>query len=326
MKIGIAVPIMNPSFKAWDDVGTWSDPSKWDLNGTYLTADRRREAFMPNGRFEGWDDDAALQLAVTQAPDDWTHIVHSNDDSGLRFWPSEQFDLSTAQKYYWSFAGLFVVGTGGANKSIGFFFYVGDDENLSSVNSVQFTDYDGSSSPLFFDKYSGTMEGGTAITTTNGYDFSRVSIGFRDMTSLHYCCVDNIGIMFDPFNGNGYYELTNVFATNGPAWRYQSFVKRKRTNRGTLRKYDPSGGAEPIRLSMELRNEEAETYEQMLRFYRMNRGVDGIPGVPLLIEPNIPGLPLTMMVDCVDQHFPMVRTNQRAKRYAGTFNFETIWT
>jgi hypothetical protein len=270
--------------------------------------------------FEGFEDSAMLHLADLNAADDWQHIIEGNDGSGVLYWHPNYFDLSFSQKYYYAVAAKYICGTGGANKQISFFFDIGTSEAMGTVTNVIFLQWTSGSGDL--QVFTGDI---TTLATAPGYDYSRVKVAFRDITSAWSLDLSSVAIMFNPFDGEGYYELTNVFPGNGPFWSYDKFTRLLRTNSQVGYRYDPSGGAERTRLQMEFRNEDGDFYENMLRFYRINQGTPGLPGLPLALEPNLPGLPPVIMGNFMNQGFPLRRDGARANRYSGTFTFESIW-
>ena len=101
-----------------------------------------------------------------------------------------------------------------------------------------------------------------------------------------------------------------------------------RSSSGVSRRFDSSGGVEKYRLIMRLEGETATVYQNLKRFYDMNMGQPGISPVPLLIEPNIPGVPPTLMVNFAQNGFGLTPTRNpgpSALFYGGTLEFETIY-
>ena len=318
MKIGVAVPIRNHRFLYWDDPGTWQNCSQWKAINSNFDELFRYEN--PDGVFEGYEDAAMLHVADNDAGDYWDHIIHGNNEEGILYWHPNQFELDINQEFYYVVAAKYATGTGGANKGISFFFDIGTTPAMTTSTNQIFLQWLTGSSDLAL--FKGTM---TTITVIPGYDYCKVKLAIRDITGIWQVRVSSVAIMFNPFDKTGYYELSNVFPANGPFFSYDRFTRLVRTNQQVGYRYDPTGGAERIRLQMEFRNEDEDFYETMLKFYRLNHGTPGLPGLPLALEPNIPGLPPVIMGNIMNQGFPLRRDAARAQRYSGTFTFESIW-
>ena len=309
MKLGVACPIPNNSFKFWDDPGTWIAPTAWTM-GTGI---------VPTRTWTGYDADRSMaKLQVIYAPDDFSRLVKSK---GQRYWNANDADLHTsAQYFYYSFAATYAVGGGGANARIGVQFVVGDDEDLTNKYVSTFKTWTtGSSATLTL--YTGTF----APIITPGHDFGQWRVYFTDLTVPSQIEMDCLGVMFNPLTNAGYLELTNVYPANGPTFAPENFLSISRTPTGTMKRFDVSGGAVKYRLDIELRDESETVYQNLLQFWYLNTGVPGVAGYPLLIEPNIPALPPTLMVNFVGNSFPITRSTARARRYGGVITFETVW-
>jgi hypothetical protein len=322
MKMGVALPIANNSFKYWDDPGTWAVPSAW--------TNKTPGNWTLSKHFVGYDDDrAALQVNDTNGIADgaFPNAMQGGDPAARRrWWPANEQVPGTSVAIYYSFAwGYVTTGPGPTDPLF--------------LNSISLSDAAGS----------GAITGnvGTVVTTAQVVDFPTLETGtvvLGSITTSHRHCmfsavkandwtgtilaqIDSIGCMVNPFDWatDGYLQLTNVFPVNGPFFTYQKFSRLTRTPLQVAKRFDPSGGAEVIRLSVELRNESLTTYQNLKRFYDLNKGVPGIPGVPLAIEPNLPGLPNMMMVDITNNSFPLRRDSGRGTFYSGVFTFETVW-
>jgi hypothetical protein len=309
MKLGVACPIPNNSFKFWDDPGTWIAPSTWSM-GTGI---------VPTRTWDAYDGDRSmLKLQIVSAPDDFSRLVKSK---GYRYWNANDKDLHTsAQYFYYSFAATYSVGGGGANARIGVQFCVGDDEDLTNKYVSTFKTWtSGSSSTLTL--YTGTF----APLIVDGYDFGQWRVYFTDLAVPSQMEMDCLGVMFNPGDNSGYVALTNVYPVNGPTFAPENFLSTSRTPTGTMKRFDVSGGAVKYRMDFELRDENETTYQNLLNLWYLNSGVPGVAGYPLLIEPNIPALPPTLMVNFVGNSFPITRSTARARRYGGVLTFETVW-
>lgn len=313
MKIGIACPIPNNSFRFWDDPGTWVDPSAWTATNVSVARQGKWTTFGT-----GYDDDRSmLYLYTSSAPDDTSYRLVSTP---VMFWQAADNDLSTTQAYYYSLAANYSIGTGGANKKVVLYMTVGTSSTLGTSSSAvikEWTTGTGGSLVLY--------TGSVTPTTSAGYDWFAFQAYIRNVSTLTYAYLDTIGIMFNPIDGTGYYTLTNVFPANGPSFAPEHFIETTRTPLGITRRYDISGGNEKYRIELELRDESATTYQYLKRFWDYNRGTPGINPYPLLIEPNIPSLPPTLMVNFVGNRFPLTRQTSRAQRYGGVVTFETIY-
>ncbi len=316
MKLGVAVPIYNPSFKYWDDPGTWADPSQWQNLSSYFTINRSAVS----GVWYGYDDDAASTFVIASAPDDYSRLIYSGDGNGVRFWPSEMFDLGGSQDFYWSLVAQVTLTTGGGNRKFNLFLQLGTDAAMGTRTDHGVTEWTSNQIDL-------TLENGTlsSVSVTQTYDFARLRFAARDISGTASLTLDCIGMMFNPWDGSGFYLLDKVFPANGPLTRYDKFARLIKTPTQVAHQYDPSGGAEVIRLGMEFRQENQDFYENMLRFFRFNKGTPGVAGRPLALEPNIPGLPPMLVGNFLNPTFPLVRDTVRAERYSGTFEFETMW-
>jgi hypothetical protein len=325
MKIGVAIPIVNNSFRFWDDPGTWQDPTGWTAGGGNVSLYRYQDP-ISNGYWLGYDDNAALRISdFATIPNDTTHETYSDTK---RFWPDNAHTLASTLTIYFNMAWGFNnnATTPGGSALNHFVIQIGNNSSLASVQEVTLVaDVSASTAQTGFTLASGTKN----ISTNSGAAvWARARHVWRDWTGvsrLDFQC-DCIGIMFNPFDyTTGYLELTNVHPANGPVFTPQNFIRESKTPMGTSRRSDLSGGHEKYQLDFELRNESSTTYENLKRFYDINRGTPGIPGVPLLIEPNIPGIPPTLMVNMVGNQFPIRRQTSRAERYGGTLTFETVW-
>lgn len=311
MKIGVACPIPNSSFKFWDDPGTWAEPTAWTIAAGISTISRSTTT-----AYDG--DRSALYMGVGNAPDDFTSIANSQ---GQRYWSANDANLDpTNQAFYYSLAATYAVGSGGAHKEIRIQFAIGDDVDLTNKYTTTVKSWTtGTSSTVTL--YTGSV---TPIITP-GYDFCQVRAFFTDLSSASYLTMDCIGVMFNPLTNAGYLELTNVYPANGPTFAPENFISVSRTPTGTMKRYDVSGGAVKYRLDIELRDESETTYQNLLNMWYLNTGTPGIAGYPLLIEPNVPALPPTLMVNFVGNSFPLYRSTAYARRYGGVISFETVW-
>lgn len=306
MKIGVAVPIVNPSFKFWDDPNTWSVPNGWT------------KANLTVGRYwTGYDgDQASLKLSAASIPDDYSYKIQS---APCRFW-YDYHVLNTAQDFYWSLAGQATISGGGAN--------VGAAIQLRTADTVGMTGSLTSSTLKSFTTTSAAelvrFTGTANHNPSAGNEFADILMFLRDATVI-FVYWDCIGVMFNPIDASGYYQLTNVFPANGPQFWYEKMGQLIKTPLGTHKRHDPSGGAEKIKLSLQFINEDITTYETLKYFHQLNWGTPGLPGLPLALEPNLPGLPPMLVVNWMDNDFPLTRDTTKAERYSGTCNFETMW-
>ena len=237
----------------------------------------------------------------------------------MRYWPAEMFDLGN-QAWYWSLAASVTIGTGGGNKNAAIWMSIGTDPAMATRTTMAFKLWTANDPDLKV--YNGVK---AAAPVNPTYDYARIFLVIQDVSSISGLAVDCVAVMFNPFDGSGYYELENVFPSNGPNVRYDKFARLVKTPTQVAHQYDPSGGAEVIRLGLEFRNESQDFYENMLRFFRFNKGTPGIAGRPLALEPNIPGLPPVIVGNFLNPTFPLVRDTSKAEFYSGTFEFETMW-
>jgi hypothetical protein len=131
--------------------------------------------------------------------------------------------------------------------------------------------------------------------------------------------------MFDPFSGDGYYELTNVYSVDPPRHGYGRFTSDSTTRQGNDVRYDSSGGSDKLRLTVRYQDEALTVYENLKKFYDINHGTPGLSGLPLLIEPNLPGFPSTFMCNISEPEYPLNMNRHFADRFGGTVTFTGIW-
>ena len=306
MKIGVAVPVANHSFKYWDDAGSWVLPTAWTKAN--LTATRY---------WTGYDDlEAGLALAGASVPDDTTYRI--TQTNAQRFWNDDR-PTPSPQDIYSSIAAHITFTSPGANANVQFMLSYDSTAAFPSVTEVELDSWSADTTAALTIH---TAE--TVWDPANADKWAKVHISMTDATAIA-ARFDCIGIMFDPFTRDAYYELTNVWPVNGPEWRYGRGVQITKTPLGTHKAFDPSGGNEKIQLSFRLQDEDIDTYQALKQFFDINKGTPGLPGLPLLIEPNLPGLPPTVMVNFTDKAFPLARQNSRALRYGGTLNLESVW-
>jgi hypothetical protein len=321
MKIGVALPIANASFRFWDNPGTWTQPTGWVNKSSNWAISRH---------WTGYDDDrASMEVTDTNGIADaaFPNAIESGDTLiRRRWWPANALGPGSSVAVYYSFAWGYSTGTPGVT-------------NPLLLNNLEISDQDGTptskgnvgpvvttSDVLAFP----TRETGTVVLTSVASTqrfFLFNALKANDWTGTVTAQIDSIGAMVNPYDWDnlGYLELTNVFPANGPNFAPENFVQSAKTPLGTVLRHDVSGGFERYRLGFELRNEPQSVYQNLRRFYDLNRGTPGIEGVPLLIEPNIPGMPNVLMVNMVGNSFPLRRTTAAAERYAGILVFETIW-
>ena len=129
--------------------------------------------------------------------------------------------------------------------------------------------------------------------------------------------------MFNPFStAAGYYQFTGFAEI--PSQGFRRFTQDSVNPVGSTQRFDPSGGAEKLRLTCQFEDELPDFYENMKRFYNINHGMPGVPPLPLLIEPNLPGYPPTFRCNIVGDEFPLDRQRARGNFYGGTITFEAV--
>jgi hypothetical protein len=310
MKLGVAVPVPNHSFKYWDDPGTWADPSKWTPNNSPTIA----------RNYTGFDDYSAVQISKVSAPADNTTRIESvisriwNDNAAITMFSA------TMNKYYYSIAA-YVSSLSGGGGDPGFKAQLVLDtaEAFPSPSYGTLFSINSQTSELVLNTGAVTHAGAGA-----GDKWAQVMLIVRDATTV-MAVVDNVGVMFDPFDNNGYTELTNVFSSTPPGQDYRRYTKDAETRHGTTVRTDDSGGGEKLALRLHFENESLATYETLKRYYDLNHGTPGLPGLPLLIEPNLPGYPPTFMCNIPERPFPINQVSQGANRYGGSITFVGVW-
>lgn len=303
MKLGVAFPVLNDSFKYWDNPGTWNVPTKWTLSN--LSVSRN---------FTGFDDDAALQLTASAPPASLTHYAASVIS---QYWPDSRALPAANMTVYYSWAGYAIALTGGA--SIVMWLQVDNAEAFSSPSASAIGTIAATGSELAI------VSGTSVITNTTADRWARVlASGWNGTVASGV--VDCIGVMFNPFDtGAGYYELTGVRSVTGPSREFLRFTQRDTTRQGVDRRYDPSGGAEKRVMRVQLDREDIALVEMLKKFYDLNHGTPGVPGVPLLLEPNVPGFPPTMLCNIDDQAFPLDKQGNLANFWDGTITFRAVY-
>lgn len=319
MRIGVAIPIVNSAFRDWDtlsDTASWTDPTGWADTGPFSPQKAVSAASIFSNDVEA--DGSSLVWLGTSAADDTTSTVLLSDFRKY-FWGDVVLDA--AQKFYAVMDHYnTTIATGGPNKEI-------------AVRCVTATDSSGTSSlyDTIFNWTATSATGWTVLTNeftpsaANGWRHAAIQLMARDLTSgVHSVQIKRPAMMFDPNTKDGYLELTNIFPTNGPAFGPMAFSSMKRDSLGRSRMHDPSGGGRKFTLNLEWRNEDIATYESMLRLWHINQGLPGMEPLPLLIQPNVPGLPSTLMCNWVGG-FQLSKQGRRAGRYGGNIQLEEVW-
>ena len=304
MKIGAALPILNESFRYWDDPGTWANAAAWAKTGVTV------------GRYwTGYDDDAAVAISDSSIPDDQTNFIMS---AGQRFWNDNALGFSSLTVYYSYAAFMQTLTGGGGNQRLQLHLQVDDTAAFASPTGTNIASQP-TSVDTTYTRYTGT----SALTIGAADRWVRAKLIIRD-AALMVMVVDNLGVMFNPFSpGTGYYQFT-AFAEI-PDHSYDRFTQDQRTSTGRTRRFDPSGGAENLILTATFEDEDIAFYQSMKRFYDLNPGEPGLPGIPLLLEPNLPGYPPTFMCNIADRPFPLRRQGNRGNFYGGTMTFEAVY-
>ena len=102
MKIGVAFPIYNESFRYWDNPGTWTLPTAWTNSGVTIA-----RSF--TDAFDG--DESAVDLSDTAMPNDHTNNIASQV---ARFWNDNRAGFASLSCYYSIAMRLISVTTPGA--------------------------------------------------------------------------------------------------------------------------------------------------------------------------------------------------------------------
>jgi hypothetical protein len=305
MKLGVAMPIPNSSFKYWDDPGTWVTPTDWTENTTF--AGRHWTAYDA--------DTAAATVVATGAPPG-----HSYNFTSLakRFY-NDNRGTPTTQDVYYHFP-MYLFSMADPTGDVTIFLEVDSTAAMSSPTQTTLKIITVGAIDTDYQIYTGSV----AASIASADKFCRLVVGFvgTGATSIY---MDNLGVMFDPFSGDGYYELTDVFSVDAPQHPYQRFTVRDTTRLGNDVRIDPSGGAEKLQVTVTWQDESLAVYEKLKQFYDINHGTPDLPGLPLLLEPNLPGYPATFMCNMSDPAYPLNKQRNINNRYGGTVTFRGIW-
>ena len=309
MKIGVAIPILNNSFRYWDDPGTWLVPSSWTKNAGIVTLREWTHAYDA--------DDAAVYLVGSSVPDDNSVNLTSSTE---RMWPENHQGFPSGITCYYSWA-VFINALSGAGANARVRLQIGVDSAQDFSGSPQWTTLD----DVLATDTEIRLRTGTAVLSVTAADrWARCLLILRDATSIQ-AKIDCPAVMFNPFAPLvGYYAFTG-WADNGPPATFQRYHQMDDTRQGVTRTHDPSGGAEKLVLPLSFRDESAEFYENMHGFFNLNKGRPGLTGVPLLLEPNLPGYPPTMMCNIVENEFPLKRQAGASPWYGGTVTFKSVY-
>jgi hypothetical protein len=308
MKIGVALPVPNNSFKFWDDPGTWAAPEKWTKNNVGALR-----------HFEAYDGDrAAVQIAGASVPDDETYNLQStikrwwNDNDGTAY--------TTISKVYWG-AALYVHTLSGGGGNEGAYLQIGYDDNEAFSSPTWETLVSTSGVVADWVYYTGTK-------TTASMDVDEPWVGarlvLRDATVIS-ARLDCVGMMVDPIGNDGAYTLTNVRSVTPPDQVYGRYAQDGETRLGTTNRVDTSGGATKLRLRVQFQNETIATYEALKRFHDYNLGTPGMAPLPLMLEPNLPGYPPMFMCNIEEKRFPLTRDSNWGDTYGGSMTFVGVW-
>jgi hypothetical protein len=306
MKLGVAMPIPNHSFRYWDDAGTWSVPTAWTSSNI---ADTRNWTVAADG------DRAGCLLVGSTCPDDSTYRLES---TAKRFWNDNETTPTGQKAYYniWTYVASLT--TPGANGSVRLLLVT---DSTTAFPSPQYTNL----KIITATEAELTNHTGEVTMTSDATGkFCKFWFVLRDAAAISVT-VDCCGVMFDPFTGDGYYELENVFSVDAPSHRYARFTSDSTTRQGNNVRHDSSGGGEKLRLTVRYQDEPLTVYENLKKFYDINHGIPGLPGLPLLIEPNLPGYPSTFMCNISEPEYPLDKQRYINNRYGGTVTFTGIW-
>ncbi len=306
MKLGVAVPIFNESFRYWDDPGTWANPTAWTKNGI-VVARSFTEAF------DG--DEAAVAISDSGGiPDDDTQALTG---AVARWWNDNRAMPTNPVVFYWSAAIRYVAFTGGTTHAFRFTMQFDDNQAFSSPG--------GNNTMLQLTTVDAAMTLRTGLKPINlgaNERWARPVLSLRDATTAS-AVIDSLGVMMNPFNiSAGYYQFTAFAET--PSQRFKSYVEEQETTTGSTRRFDSSGGARKLQVVCQFDEEDLNFYEQIKLFWDINHGTPGLPGLPLLLEPNLPGYPPTLRCNMTDVDFPLDRQGARGSIYNGTVTFTAV--
>lgn len=308
MKIGVALPIPNNSFKYWDDPGTWSAPSKWTPNNVGTLR-----------HWEAYDGDrAAVQIAGASVPDDETYNLQSPP---MRWWnDNDNTAYTTITKVYWGCA-LYVYTLSGGGGNAGVYLQLGYDTDEAFPSPVWETLVTSAGVTPDWVYYPSTK---TTTSMTVDEPWAAIRLVLRDATLIG-TRMDCVGMMVDPIGNDGAYTLTNVRSVIPPDQAYSRYTQDGETRLGTTNRVDTSGGATKLRLRVRFENEAIATYEALKRFYDYNHGTPGMAPLPLMLEPNLPGFPPMFMCNVEEKRFPLTRDSNWGNTYGGDMTFVGVW-
>jgi len=307
IKLGVAFPVPNASFKFWDDPGTWIAPQAWTKNNVSVLH-----------LWAGYDDDAAATILASSPPDDNTY----NLESTVKRFLNDNRNYAISQVYYSIAINLTSLTTPGANGSFRVVLGTdtesafGDTPVYNVIKSLTATNAE-------LTRYTGTA---TGLSIPAADVWCKVLLVARDAAAIA-ATVDNVGLMFNPLapTNSGYYEISNVRPVSPPRQGFHRFTQDTITRLGNVNRSDESGGAEQLRLTVVFENEAQAIYENLKKLYDVNHGIPGIPGLPLLIEPNLPGYPPTFMCNMSEPQFPLNPDATWGIRYGGSVTFTQVW-
>jgi hypothetical protein len=310
-KIGIAIPIANPSFEFWTDAAAVVDAQHWTAQGSIITA--RKENVSGVGNKDSIADEfSSIQLSGTSIPNNDTMRVIS---PALQYWHSTGPQLPASLVVYYSIYAHYVAHTTpGASVQFRFAIQTDDNAAMSSAIVTSLQSLVTSNGSLL--RYNGSITTASAA----GDRYAQFWLRLRD-AAIMTVVVDEIGAMFDPIGNAGYVQLTNVYPANGPDFDPVDMVAHDRGVGGMLRRFDISGGARYYRIEYELVNEPPAVYETLRRYHALNKGMNGRPPLPLGLELNIPGIPPLLNVAMT--RFNMKRQRSWSELYGGTIELET---
>jgi len=309
MKLGVPFPIPNSSFRYWSDPGTWASLEAWTKNGAGMTIGRS---------WEGYDDKAGVVLSGSSVPADETHNIASTIK---RFWnDNDNTTRPTSLDIYTSAAIWVVAYSGGTTPQFKIVLETDATSAFSSAATYNLVVKNITGTDSAYVLNQSTVNKTVAATEK----WARIKLVLRDATSM-VVNVDCVGIMFNPFGSNGYTTLTGVLSTTGPEHRERTFNQDTVGRLGNTRRYDPSGGARKLILPLSLEHETLATWETIHKYWSLNHGTPGLPGVPLMVEPNLPGFPPTIMVNIKEVDSPLTRQGTTADNYGGSITFESVY-
>jgi hypothetical protein len=307
MKIGVAIPIPNNSFRYWDNPGVWSDPTKWTENN------------LAAGRYwTGYDGDrAGCGIIGASIPDDDTWNLQSTPCRWCN--DNDSATDTTITTVYWGYAREIYSSSGGGTPAL--YFQLGYDsaEAFSSPVWTTLSTTYSTGAEYYYNT-------GTKIVSGLDVDepWAAVRLVLRDATVLA-ARIDSVGVMVDPIGDNGYYELTSVRSVTPPDQAFTRYTQDGETRLGTTNRFDPSGGGEKLRLRLRFEHENITIYENLKTLYDYNHGTPGMAPLPLMIEPNLPGYPPMFMCNIEEKRFPLTRDSNWGDTYGGDLTLVGVW-